>query len=896
MTGPILIIDDEPSNLATLRAILGSDHPLVFARNGADGLAAARKHRPALILLDVQMPDMDGYTVCRRLKAQADTSDIPVIFVSAMSEVGDEAAGFECGAVDYIIKPVSPALVRARVRTHLSLVNANRLAHYVQELESHQLKIARLSRIKTVLSGINSAVIRIRDRAALYNEACRIAAEDGGFDTAWIALRDGAGMKAAAWRGTSPERLDQLLKTMALEPDDEVSIPRRALAHARAFCRNDLSAPDSGGAACADAREQGFLSLIALPLMLGPSAAGVMVLYARDAGYFDAEELALLDDLAGDISFAMEYIAQEERVNYLSYYDAVTGLPNHALFHDRLGQIIQSGKHEGGHAFVFMIDLDRFKRLNDALGSRVGDQVLRTVAQRLVNGLSRPCTVARLAGDVYVIAGACGANENLLPVIEHAAELIGQAIEVDGNDIHLTVHGGIASYPRDGADAEAVFRHAEAALKQAKAGGERLSFYSPELNAAMVAKLELESMLRRASEEHQFVLHFQPKVDLRTGRIAAAEALIRWVHPVRGMVSPAQFIPLAEETGLILEIGAWVIASVCAQQAAWVAAGVPVVPVALNLSALQFGHGDLAAQVAHQLETHGLGSNLVELELTESLVMHDPASAEQTMRQLRALGLHLSLDDFGTGYSSLAHLKRFPFNSVKIDRAFVTDITTNPDDAAIASAIIAMSHNLRMLVIAEGVETAAQLEQLRAKGCDQIQGYYFSRPVPAAEFEAMLRADKHIDLPVAPDAQERTLLIVDNEPLLVAAVKRALRSEGYRIIAVDSAEEALDVLARTPVQVILCEHRLPGMSGPQFLAIATRLYPDTMRLILSGYTELESVLDAVNRGEIYRFLTKPWDDVQLRQNIRDAFRRYQPTPLATLMALDSEASDSKETP
>ncbi|RZT10471.1 diguanylate cyclase (GGDEF) domain-containing protein [Duganella sp. CF402] len=744
MTAPILIIDDEPGNLATLRAILAPDHALAFARNGAEGLAAARKHQPALILLDVQMPDMDGYAVCRQLKAQPETSDIPVIFVSAMSEVGDEAAGFACGGVDYIVKPVSPELVRARVRTHLSLVHANRLAHYVQELEAQQLKIARLSRIKSVLSGINAAIIRIRDRAALYDEACRIAAEAGGFDTVWIALRDGRSLRAAAWRGTDADRLEQLLAATTLEADDELSAPRRALAHGQAACCNDLSAAGQSGAACADARAHGFLSLIALPLMLGTGAAGVMVLYARDAGYFDAEERALLEDLAADISFAMEYIAQEERVNYLSYYDAATGLPNHALFYDRLGQIIQSCKHDGTHAFVFMIDLDRFKRLNDALGSRAGDQVLRIVGQRLVAGLDRPCTVARLANDVYVIAGTCGASENLLPLMEHAAALVAPVIVLNGREIHLTVHGGIASYPRDGADADAVLRHAEAALRQAKSGGERLSFYSPEQNAAMVAQLELESQLRRACEEQQFVLYYQPKIDLRSGRIAGAEALIRWIHPERGMVSPAQFIPSAEENGLILAIGAWVIASVCAQQAAWRADGVPLVPVALNLSSLQFGQGDLAEQVASQLGAHGLGSELVELELTESLVMHDPAGAEQTMHQLRALGLHLSLDDFGTGYSSLAHLKRFPFNSVKIDRAFVTDITTNPDDAAIASAIIAMSHHLRMLVIAEGVETAEQLELLRSKGCDLMQGYYFSPPVPAPAFAAMLVAGKGI--------------------------------------------------------------------------------------------------------------------------------------------------------
>jgi EAL domain-containing protein (putative c-di-GMP-specific phosphodiesterase class I) len=349
-----------------------------------------------------------------------------------------------------------------------------------------------------------------------------------------------------------------------------------------------------------------------------------------------------------------------------------------------------------------------------------------------------------VAGDSFAIADLYSDNADLTLLIDRVTEIIEEPIRLEDHSLQLSARMGCATSPENGEESEVVFRNAEAALKHAKLTGTQASFYSPDLNAHVSTQLELEGLMRSAIGSDQFILHYQPKVDVGSGEIVAAEALIRWIHPEKGLISPAEFIPLAEDTGLIIPLGKWVINTVCAQQSAWRAQGIPIVPVALNLSAMQFKGSDVLKDVQAALVTYDVSPDLIELELTETLVMQDAAAAEDTMRSLRDAGLHLSLDDFGTGYSSLAYLKRFPFSSVKIDRAFVTDITSNPGAAAIAKAIIGMGHSLQLKVVAEGVETAEQLQLLRESGCDQIQGFYFSRPVPADEFGGMLRARKTI--------------------------------------------------------------------------------------------------------------------------------------------------------
>ncbi len=743
----ILVVDDEPSNLATLKHILGNVYALAFARSGAECLAAARKHQPALILLDIQMPDMDGYAVCRQLKADLATEHTPVIFVSALSEVGDEAAGFACGGVDYIVKPVSPALVHARVRTHLSLVDAARLEHYVDQLEIEQARTARLSRIHALLSGANSTIVRQREPRALIEEACRIAVHHGGFGIAWIGLAArGAAAAMHASDGIAPEQLPAAglaLRAGGMEID---GIAQAVWSSRATVVCNDVRSATDYSHSRADALLRGYLSVIGLPLTVADSVAGVLVLYAREAERFDEAEIKLLGELAGDISFALQSIANEQRASFLSCYDELTAMPNTPLFLDGVERLLHGARHAGGSAFVIALNLDRFRQLNDVYGRHVGDQMLRVVARRLQEELDHSYCLGRTGADNFAIAGELAASQDISTLCEQVIALLAQPHRIEERAISLSVRLGVALFPSDAELAEPLFRNAEAALQQSRAEKTRYSFYARELNARMAELVELESMLKTALDQRQFALYYQPKVDLRSGRIAGAEALIRWQHPQRGLISPADFIPLAEDTGLIVPIGTWVIQTVCAQQAAWRREGLTVVPVALNLSALQFREGDVRQEVSDALAANGLEAGCAMLELTETLVMHAPEQAERIMRALRGLGLALSMDDFGTGYSSLAYLKRFPFNSVKIDRAFITDITSNEGDAAIARAIIAMAHSLHMHVVAEGVETEDQLRLLRSQQCDQIQGYYFSKPVPAADFGAMLKSGKRLQL------------------------------------------------------------------------------------------------------------------------------------------------------
>lgn len=744
---PVLVIDDEPGNLATLKQILGNDYRLVFARNGAEGLAAARKHQPALILLDIQMPDMDGFAVCRQLKSDATTESTPVIFVSSLSEVGDEAAGFEIGAVDYIIKPVSPALVRARVRTHLSLVRATALERYVRQLELERAKTARLSRIHAVLSSANSAIVRIRHAQGLVEEACRIAVEQGGFGIAWIGLlgeaveggsSPGGSLHLAASEGVVMDDMAQALWPTADKTAAGMGIPEHVLQHGEAKYCNDVLQAMNMGRTCRDAWERGYLSLVGLPLTVMEKTVGVMVLYAREADYFDEQELKLLCELAGDISFALQASKHAERANFLSCYDALTELPNTTLFLDRLAQLIQAARRESHAVFVIALNLDHFKQLNDTLGRHVGDKVLRLVARRLHDGLSHLCSVAHIGADNFALVGEQSSSEGVRPLCDQVIALLSEPLQIDGQPIQLSVRLGVAIYPLDANSAESLFKNAEAALKLTKSVKSPCLYYSSEINARIAGKIELEHLLRQALERNEFVLYYQPKVDLATGRIAGAEALIRWCHPVRGMVPPIEFITLAEETGLILEIGTWVIHTACAQNRAWQARGLPPLQVAVNVSAHQFLAGNLPQVVKRALAATGLPAQYLEIELTESVMIQDTATIQSQLAELTAMGLSLSLDDFGTGYSSLSYLSRFMIDTLKIDQSFVRNITTEPRSAVIAQATIALAHGLGISVIAEGVETDDQLNHLRGIGCDAVQGYLFSRPLPAEDLANFL--------------------------------------------------------------------------------------------------------------------------------------------------------------
>jgi diguanylate cyclase (GGDEF)-like protein/PAS domain S-box-containing protein len=436
----------------------------------------------------------------------------------------------------------------------------------------------------------------------------------------------------------------------------------------------------------------------------------------------------------------------EQRVHHVAQHDVLTGLPNRSLLQDRLGQAVAWANRSGHPVWVMLIDLDRFKFVNDSMGHKAGDVLLMTVAARLRASLRDTDTVARLSGDEFVVILSEHTEQPLSKdVVQRLMDSVAQPVLLGAKEFFVTCSIGVAAYPGDAAAADSLIEHADIAMYRAKKlGRNNFQFYTPAMNEESQERVRIESALRNALERKEFVLHYQPQVDLKTGRIVGMEALIRWQHPELGMVPPGRFIGIAEETGLIVPIGAWVMRTAAAQNKAWQDAGLGQLRVAVNLSARQFGAADLLPGIERVLLETGLDPACLELELTESLFMSDVTPAVELLHRMKALGVQLSIDDFGTGYSSFSYLSRFPIDVLKIDRSFVNDLHVDANDAAIVASIIALAHNLRLSVIAEGVETVEQLDYLRHQGCDEMQGYYFSRPLPDLEFEQLLRQQRNL--------------------------------------------------------------------------------------------------------------------------------------------------------
>jgi diguanylate cyclase (GGDEF)-like protein/PAS domain S-box-containing protein len=612
------------------------------------------------------------------------------------------------------------------------------LAHDVTERVQSQLRIARLNRVYAVLSGINSAIVRIREREALFKEACRLLTMEGGFLSACVNSVD-----TASGALTIVAQAGQSIPPHALVTDAPWPA-QRAVHGQHAVIYNDIATCDMPAKMRSDLLARGIRAAASFPLMLTNRPVAVLTLFAGVVDTFDPDELKVLNELAGDLAFALLFFDREKQLSYMAYHDILTALPNRRLFHDRLVQLLHVNKREDKPVTVVLLNLDRFAQLNDALGRHIGDALLTQVARRLESSLPGFYNISRIGGDSFALTlGELASIEDGVTVLEERIFApLDQPFALDGKEVRISTRAGLAVFPADGEDAETLFKHAEVALRNAKSSGQRYLFYAPHMNAALATRVALENELQTALEENQFIAYYQPRIDTRTGRIVSAEALIRWAHPVRGLVGPIEFIALAEETGLIRPIGAWVINEVCTQQAAWVAAGQDVVPVAINLSAVQCAHAGLLATINEAIGRNTLPTRLIEFELTETAVMNNPEEAARNLHALKQLGVLLSLDDFGTGYSSLAQLKRFPFDFVKIDRSFISGLPADTEDAAIAAAIIAMAHSLNLRVVAEGVETAAQFEFLHRLGCDELQGFYFSCAVPAEQFAALLTADR----------------------------------------------------------------------------------------------------------------------------------------------------------
>ena len=479
----------------------------------------------------------------------------------------------------------------------------------------------------------------------------------------------------------------------------------------------------------------------AFPILAGGQPLGIMEFYGRDIKQPDETLLQVVRAIGSQLGQYLVRQQAEERVRHLAHYDELTGLPNRTMFNERLSHALAHARRTETSLAILFIDLDRFKNINDTLGHESGDRVLKEVAQRLRDCLRESDTVGRLGGDEFVVLIEEPPRPvNAGVVAQKILAAMGTPFLVQAQEFHITASIGISSYPGDGADMLTLMKNADIAMYRAKEQGKNnAQFYSAQINDHSIERLTLESSLRRALERNEFLLHYQPKLDIGSGRITGVEALLRWQQPAQGLIPPAQFIRLAEETGLIVPIGEWVLRTACAQNKAWQQQGLAPVRVAVNLSPRQFAQANLLEAVARVLKQTGLDPAFLELEITESVVMSNPEQAVILLRRLKAFGIHLAIDDFGTGYSSLNYLKRFPLDTLKIDRTFIRDLPGDSDDAAITQAILAMAHSLRLNVVAEGVETAEQMRFLRDSHCDEIQGYYFSRPQLAEDIAPLLR-------------------------------------------------------------------------------------------------------------------------------------------------------------
>jgi diguanylate cyclase (GGDEF)-like protein len=489
------------------------------------------------------------------------------------------------------------------------------------------------------------------------------------------------------------------------------------------------------------AMQRGYRSTVMLPLTLEQKPVGIFALYSPEAGFFDDDEMKLLVELAGDLAFALQTFEKQEKLDYLSYYDQLTGLPNRTLFHDRVNQVLQAQREAGGKAALIFLDLQRFGIINDTYGRQTGDVVLKQVAERLEGALGSRDYLARFGADTFaaVLRDVKQEADVAHALDQGVLSVVTKPFEIGGEALRIAAQAGIALYPGDGNDAESLFRNADAALSKAKNSGDLYLFYAPQMNARVAEQLRLENDLRNAIAHEQYILHYQPRFDLASGQVLGMEALIRWRHPERGMVSPGEFIPLLEETGMILDVGRWALRRAAQEHAAWSAKGRLPPRIAVNVSPAQLRRRDFVDYVMEALATVERAAERIDLEITESMLMEDIQGGIDKLKAIQKLGLHIALDDFGTGYSSLSYLARLPINSLKIDRSFIMQMSKSPEQMAIVSTVISLARALNLRVVAEGVETEEQANLLRLLRCDEVQGFLFSRPVPPEELEAKLR-------------------------------------------------------------------------------------------------------------------------------------------------------------
>ena len=816
----ILVVDDDAmTRFLVIEALEPEGFRIEEAASGLEAISAFQRGVPDLVLLDVSMPGMSGFECCERLRRLPGGAHVPIVVLTGNDDDDSIKQALEAGASDFIAKPMQWRLLAHRLRYLLQASSA----------------LTELSRIQASLSHAQAL-------ARLGNWEYRVGNNNGYWSPEMRRILGLAG-------DSGPTSFDHLLLCLPLEQRPQLL---------DAF----MGLYTSGTGYGLEHR------------IVQPDGSERIVFHQAEA----MQEDGRIQLLRGTMQDITERKLQELRIEYLANHDALTDLPNRKLLNDRIGQALAHARRGGLHLATLVLDLDRFKVVNDSYGHPVGDALLQAVAQRLKLAVRGTDTVARQGGDEFVILLTD------LPDVRAAEEMVRKVLSMfiepfvlGEHRLHFSTSIGVSVFPSDGDSGEMLLKTADAALYSAKDKGRNgYQFYNHKMGVMVEERAEIEHALHQALVLDELELHYQPKVDLNSGQIYGMEALLRWRRPGIGLVPPDRFIPLAEETGLIIPIGEWVLRTACAQLAAWHARGFPHLTMAVNVSSRQFRQVDMPELVRAVLADTGVPATCLELELTESLLMQNRELVLRALERLKELGVTLSLDDFGTGYSSLSYLKQFPIDVVKIDQSFIRDVTDSVDGASLTRSIIAMAKSLHMTTVAEGVETEGQLGFLNTNLCDAIQGYYFSRPLPGNEMATLLQAGTHLPPDSChPQSRQRTLLLVDDEEHVLSALRRTLRKEGYHILSTTKPLEALELLAVHPVGVIISDARMPGMPGSELLRRVKGMHPKVVRLMLSGYTELNSVTAAINEGAVYKFITKPWDEILLKEHILESFKRFE---------------------
>ena len=740
--------------------------------------------------------------------------------------------------------------------------------------------LERLNRLYAMLSQINRTIIRAESPNDIYAAACRIAVEKGNLRFAIIALLEPQEHKpvAVAMAGAS---LDLQWLPLCDETDGAGNTCLEAvIRQGRPCVINNIHSDKRASRTRPVLEDAGILGIGSFPLLLGQSVVGILSVGVGETDFFGHAERHLLGELSEDISFAMDVLHRDEKrlageakMHYLAYYDTRTGLPGRHLFEERLADVCE--QHSAVTLAVLVVNLCNYHDILQALGQDAGVAIARTVASRIETAMPT-AIVARIGEAEFALA--LESQKGLREIEEYAWQIhhnITEPIILDKQEVFVEAFIGIAMFPRDGTPAEVVKAALAATDNTPPDSGGGYRFFVSGMDSSSRRRLDLGTALHRAISRQEFELYYQPQVDLTSGRVVGAEALLRWRHPNRGQILPGEFITMLEETGLICAVGEWVLFEACAACRRWQDNGLPPVRVAVNLSGRQFRDSDIDTQVGRALHDTHLDPHWLELEVTESIILPNANRIIRTLRDLKAIGVSQALDDFGTGYSSLSYLQRLPVQRLKIDRSFVANITSNPNDAAIVRAVVGMAHNLGIGVIAEGVETKGQLGYLRGLTCDEMQGYHFSPSLNETDFTTLLRGGRGIRAQAEQSERERVLLLVDDEPDILSAMHSMLKRAKIHLLTTTNPNEGFELLAANPVGVVICDQRMPEMTGTEFLRRVKELFPATVRIVLSGYTDLNSVIEAVNRGAIYKFLTKPLQREILLESLADAFHLHE---------------------